>query len=82
MSPIRVGIVGLSPNAVTSWASRAHLPYLLASEGKYEIKALCNSSVESAQAAIETYKLPSATKAYGNPEDLARDPDVRYSIMM
>ena len=76
MAPIRVGIIGLSPNAVTSWASAAHLPYLVASKGKYEIKALCNSSVESAQAAIKTYKLPSTTKAYGTPQDLANDPDV------
>ena len=79
MAPIRVGIIGLSPNAVTSWASAAHLPYLLACNGKYEIRALCNSSVASAQAAIDTYKLPPSTKAYGNPQDLANDPDVSHN---
>ena len=79
MAPIRVGIIGLSANAATSWASRAHLPYLVASNGKYEIKALCNSSIKSAQAAINEYKLPSSTKAYGDPQALADDPDVRFS---
>ena len=77
MAPIRVGIIGLSSKATTSWASRAHLPYLLASNGKYEIKALCNSSVDAAEAAINSYKLPSSTKAYGDPQALANDPDVR-----
>lgn len=76
MAPIRVGIIGLSKSAATSWASAAHFPYLVASEGKYEIKALCNSSKESAQKAIEGYSLPSTTKAYGNPQDLANDPDI------
>lgn len=57
--------------------SSAHLPYLVASDGKYEIKALCNSSVKAAQAAVKAYKLPSSTKAYGDPKDLANDPDVR-----
>lgn len=76
MAPIRVGIIGLSKNATTSWAKSAHLPYLIASNGKYEIKALCNSSKESAQKAIGGYELPSTTKAYGNPEDLANDPDI------
>ena len=77
MAPIRVGIIGLSKAAKTSWASRAHFPYLTASDGKYEISALCNSSKESAQKAIEAYNLPSSTKAYGDPQDLANDPDVK-----
>lgn len=79
MAPIRVGLIGLSSNATTSWASNAHLPYLTTSNGKYEIVALCNSSVEAAQKAVEAYKLPSSTKAYGDPQDLANDPEVRNS---
>ena len=74
MSPIRVGMIGLS--AKTGWASNAHLPYLKASNGKYVITALCNSSVSAAQAAIEAYDLPTSTKAYGSPEDLANDREV------
>jgi predicted dehydrogenase len=57
----------------------AHLPYLLASP-HYEVVALCNSSVESAQAAVKRHSLPSSTKAYGNPENLAQDPDVDLVI--
>ena len=73
---IRVGLIGLSANAKTSWASSAHLPYLQSSESKYTITALCNSSVSAAQSAIEAYNLPASTKAYGNPQDLAEDSEV------
>lgn len=52
------------------------MPYLQNSNGKYKIVALCNSSVDAAKSAIETYGLPASTKAYGNPEDLAHDTDV------
>ncbi|KAI4720248.1 NAD(P)-binding protein [Aureobasidium sp. EXF-10727] len=79
MSPIRVGLIGLSTGSKsTSWASTAHLPYLLSEQGKahYEIKALCNSSVESAKKSIEHYKLPGDVKAYGSPEELANDKDI------
>ncbi|KAJ3490343.1 hypothetical protein NLG97_g5794 [Lecanicillium saksenae] len=78
MAPIRTAIIGLSGNAVTSWASNAHLPYLLSERGrsKYQIVALLNSTVESAQNSIKIFSLPPETKAYGNPEDLAQDPDV------
>ncbi|KAF1842196.1 NAD-P-binding protein [Cucurbitaria berberidis CBS 394.84] len=85
MAPIRVGIIGLSSvttnipgRAGTSkdgWAASGHLPALLASPN-YEIVALCNTSVKSAQAAVERHGLPSTTKTYGDPEDLAKDPDV------
>ncbi|KAF3765697.1 NAD(P)-binding protein [Cryphonectria parasitica EP155] len=79
MAPIRLGIIGLSSSAVTSWASSAHLPYLLSARGrsKYTIAALCNSSVESAKKAIESYGLdPASTRAYGDPTALASDPHV------
>ena len=73
---IRVGIIGLSARAKTSWASAAHLPYLQTSGGKYVITALCNSSVLAAESAIEAYNLPASIKAYGDPQDLAHDPEV------
>lgn len=79
MAPIRLGIIGLSSSAVTSWASSAHLPYLLSPRGraKYAIVALCNSSAEAAAAAIQAYGLDARqTRAYGSPEALARDPAV------
>jgi predicted dehydrogenase len=57
----------------------AHLPYLLASP-HYEVIALCNSSVESAQAAVKRHSLPSSTKTYGSPKDMANDPDVNLVV--
>ncbi|KAF7596211.1 hypothetical protein BBP40_002743 [Aspergillus hancockii] len=80
MSPIRVGLIGLSGASGedykgTAWAPSAHLPFLTKSP-HFEIVALLNSSAESAQAAITNHGLPSETKAYGDPQDLANDPDV------
>jgi predicted dehydrogenase len=74
MSLIRVGLIGLSgapPDEYEglSWTPNAHLPYLKASPN-YEIVALLNSSVESAKAAIDRYKLSPFTKAYSKPEGL------------
>ncbi|KAF1979735.1 NAD-binding Rossmann fold oxidoreductase family protein [Bimuria novae-zelandiae CBS 107.79] len=73
MAPTKIGFIGLS--STQSWAVWAHLPYLLASS-KYEIVALCNSSVAAAQSAISAHALPPSTKAYGSPSDIAVDPDV------
>jgi predicted dehydrogenase len=53
----------------------AHLPYLLKSP-HYEITALCNTSVKSAEIAIKRHGLPPSIKAYGDPEDIAKDPNV------
>jgi predicted dehydrogenase len=82
MAPIRTALIGLSASAKASWASGAHLPYLLSPRGKerYEIVALLNSSVDAARAAIDTFGLSPATKAYGSPEDLASDPDVDFVV--
>lgn len=79
MAPIRLGIIGLSSSAVTSWASSAHLPYLLSPRGRtrYTIVALCNSSVESARRAISHYGLDAQrVRAYGDAASLAADGDV------
>jgi predicted dehydrogenase len=63
MGPIRIGIIGLSPGA---WAANAHLPYLQSSDSKYEIVAVCNSSVESAAKSVKELKLPGEVRTYGN----------------
>jgi predicted dehydrogenase len=83
MAPIRTAIIGLSGSATTSWASSAHLPYLLSARGreKYQIVALVNSSVEAAKRAIEVFKLPPETKAYGNPQDVANDKDIDLVVV-
>ena len=80
MAPIRVGIIGLSTTSdATNWAVEAHLPYLQSSD-KYQIVALCNSSVDKAKASIEKFKLSSSTKAYGSPSDMAQDADVDLAV--
>ncbi|KAH6714383.1 NAD-binding Rossmann fold oxidoreductase family protein [Leptodontidium sp. MPI-SDFR-AT-0119] len=72
MPPIRVGFLGLS---TSGWAPGAHFPYLKHSD-KYQIVAICNSSIESSKAAIKKYELPESTRAYDDPEDLAKDKDI------
>ncbi|KAI0905368.1 oxidoreductase [Ustulina deusta] len=89
MAPIRVGIIGLRPAPEYSssrvqpgyWAVIAHLPALRAMPEDYEVIAVCNSSVQSAAAAIKQYGLPESTKAYGSPEDLANDPLVELVVV-
>lgn len=80
--PLRVGIIGLSASAITSWAADAHLPGLLTPEGleRFTIVALCNSSEKAAKEAIRAYKLPQEVKAYGDPQELAKDPNVDFVI--
>jgi predicted dehydrogenase len=75
---IRLALIGLSSSSKSSWASTAHLPYLLspAGQSKYQIVALLNSSAAAARKAIETYNLPASTRAYGDPVALAADKEV------
>ena len=82
MAPIRTAIIGLSASAKTSWASGAHLPYLLSPRGRdrYRIVALLNSSVSAAEASISAFNLAPDTKAYGDPSALAADPDVELVV--
>ncbi|KAK5654678.1 hypothetical protein OQA88_7002 [Cercophora sp. LCS_1] len=84
MAPIRVGIIGLGAQSGAFgpgfWGVQAHLPHLQASPA-YEIVALCNSSAESARKSIEFHKLPATTAAYGNAEDLAKDPNVDLVVV-
>jgi len=76
---IRIGLIGLSTTSkVTSWATKAHLPYLQSEQGlkHFQIVALCNTSKASGKKSIEEYKLDESVKTYDSPEDLAQDPDV------
>ncbi|KAL6360052.1 hypothetical protein LRP88_05750 [Fusarium phalaenopsidis] len=84
MAPIRTALIGLSASAKTSWAAVAHLPYLLSPRGKskYQIVALCNSSVEAARKAIQHFELPAETKAYGDPESLAADDEIDLVVVI
>lgn len=75
---IRVALVGLSANAITSWAATAHLPYLQSARGQtqYKVVALLNSSKEAAERARSHFNLPSTVKTYGDPAQLAADDEV------
>ncbi|CAK5273618.1 unnamed protein product [Mycena citricolor] len=82
MAPIPTAIIGLSANSASSWGASAHLPYLLSAHGRarYTIVALLNSSKESSLAAVKHFNLPAETRAYGSPEELAADKDVRLVV--
>ncbi|KAM0123811.1 hypothetical protein ACHAP3_010839 [Botrytis cinerea] len=80
MAPIRVGLIGLSGQPREkrdgiSWAEIAHLQYFR-STAEYQIRALLNSSVESARAAIQRHELAVNTKAYGDPNAFANDDEI------
>ncbi|KAK5099613.1 transcription regulator gal80 [Exophiala xenobiotica] len=78
MAPIKVGILGLSTKP-SAWATLAHYPYLKTSE-YYKIVAVCNSSLQSSQAAIDHFNLTGA-KAHDSWESLAQDPDVDLIVV-
>ncbi|KAI0073807.1 oxidoreductase [Panus rudis PR-1116 ss-1] len=80
MAPIRLGVIGLSTRG---WASQSLVPPLFDPllKDKYDLVALCTSSVESAQAAGEKYKELAGhdIKTYygeDGPTQIANDPDV------
>ncbi|TFB01578.1 Galactose/lactose metabolism regulatory protein GAL80 [Trichoderma ghanense] len=84
MAPIKVGIIGLGATGPAigpgAWAVAAHLASLAPSPN-YDVVAVCNSSVESAQRSIAYHKLSPTTKAYGKPEDMAADPNVDLVVV-
>ena len=85
MSPIRVGIIGLSSapaaHMAWKWAETAHLPSIMKHSG-FELVALCNSSLAAAQEAKEIHHLDASVKTYGSPEEIATDPDVDLVIVV
>jgi predicted dehydrogenase len=68
--PLRLGIIGASPDR--GWASRAHLPAVVASE-EIELVAVATTRIESAAAAAERF---GARNAYADPFELIADPQV------
>lgn len=84
MAPIRVGLIGLAaadtPGRMGSWGVFAHLRSIQALS-EFELVAVANSSVDSAQRSIDFHKLPATVKAYGNPEDIAADANVDLIVV-
>lgn len=79
MKSIQVGIIGLSSKP-DAWATLAHFPYLHANPN-YNIAALCNSTLAKANESIISHALPSTTKAYASPSELAADPDIDLIVV-
>ena len=81
MSPIRLGIIGLSTDS-SAWATRAHVSPLTTFplSYKYTITAVSTSRPETGKAAAKAYGI-SEDKAYSSPEDIASDPDVDMVVV-
>ena len=79
MPPIRIGFIGLSSKP-DCWATLAHIPYLRRSP-HYEIVALCNSTPAKALESIAAHNLPSTTKAYASPAELAADASINLIVI-
>ncbi|KAI0132467.1 hypothetical protein BJ170DRAFT_249111 [Xylariales sp. AK1849] len=84
MPKIRIGLIGLGTNGNSmspgAWGVAAHLRSIQGL-AEYEIVAVANSTVESAQKSIAHHGLPADTMAYGSPEDIASDPNVDLVIV-
>ncbi|KAI9151536.1 Galactose/lactose metabolism regulatory protein GAL80 [Paramyrothecium foliicola] len=84
MAPVRVGLIGLGPSISKDyqpgeWGVQ-HMKAINSSPN-YELVAVANSSVESAQRSIKAHNLPETVKAYGSPEDIAEDPNVDLVVI-
>lgn len=79
MGIIRVGLIGLGPIRSESYRPGEwgieHMDAIINSP-HFELVAVANSSVASAQRSIDAHKLPATVKAYGSPQDIAADPNI------
>ncbi|NEU14528.1 Gfo/Idh/MocA family oxidoreductase [Methylobacterium sp. BTF04] len=69
-SVLRVGLIGASPEG--GWARESHVPAIRALAG-LELAAVAGRTQRSADAAADRFGVE---KAYGNPVELFRDPDI------
>jgi predicted dehydrogenase len=70
MAPIRIGVIGASPER--GWARTNHLPALQALP-EYDVVAVCTSKQESAERAAEMY---GAQLAFWDYHELLKSPDI------
>lgn len=75
MTAIRVGIIGMEIEQ--SWSAVAHVPALRAVPG-YEIRAVCTTRQESANAAAAHYGIP---QAYAGHEALVASPEIDLVVV-
>ncbi|MBM2811661.1 MAG: Gfo/Idh/MocA family oxidoreductase [Chloroflexi bacterium] len=67
---LRLGVVGANPDI--GWASRTHMPALLALP-EFDLAAVCTTRQESATASAAKYE---ADRAYWDYRDLVADPEI------
>ncbi|KIW98238.1 uncharacterized protein Z519_01822 [Cladophialophora bantiana CBS 173.52] len=79
MVRIRLGFIGLTATP-TSWAPRAHLPYLVRSP-YYEIYGIYNRTKETAKAAIKAHNLSPSIRIFSSLDELTADPNVDLVVV-
>ena len=81
MSPIGVGIIGLSADQ-SAWATSAHSSPLKSAplNENFKLVAVGTSSPETAKKSAEAHGV-SADKAYSSPETIAEDKDVDLVVV-
>ncbi|KAJ9614165.1 transcription regulator gal80 [Cladophialophora chaetospira] len=81
-SPLKTALIGLS-SAPTGhgWLNHFHLPALQKHVDKFQITSVLGSSLTNAQNAIKKHNLASSIRAYGMPEDLAKDKEVDFLVV-
>ncbi|WP_313807210.1 Gfo/Idh/MocA family oxidoreductase [Sphingobium sp.] len=71
--PLRVGIVGVSPDR--GWASMAHIPAIQSLPEHFRLAAVCTRSLESASKAAAFAGVP---LAFDDPAEMAAHPDIDF----
>ncbi|EXJ70925.1 uncharacterized protein A1O5_05917 [Cladophialophora psammophila CBS 110553] len=80
--PVRTALIGLSSSPTGyGWLNHFHLPAIQKHAADFQIVAVLGSSLANAQKAIAKHNLPSMVRAYGAPEDLARDEEVDFLVV-
>ncbi|ODV96139.1 hypothetical protein PACTADRAFT_2437 [Pachysolen tannophilus NRRL Y-2460] len=78
----KVVIIGAGSNpALTSWASKSHIPALQALDKEYEIAGILNSSVESGIKARKLFKFSDQVKVYENIQQVADDVSIDLVVV-
>ncbi|MFV0625566.1 Gfo/Idh/MocA family protein [Sphingomonas sp. ac-8] len=74
--PIRIGFIGLNPDA--HWAAAAHLPALRVLANQFEIVGVSNSSAQSAQRTKDALGLK---HAFASADELVASPEVDLVVV-
>lgn len=75
--PLRVGLIGASPDPARSWGTRAHIPSI-AHLPDYELVAVCTSEPSTAQETASHFGVPNA---FSDAKKMAEHPDVDLVVV-